>query len=75
VQTLQGGISCVTWLGTTQYVASGCMDGKVRIWDSLSGNCVRTFTGSGPVQSLALTADGTCIVSTSLDRIARVFRI
>jgi WD40 repeat protein len=75
VQTLQVCVSCVAWLGTTQYVASGCIDGKVRIWNSLSGNCERTFTGGGPVQSLALTADGTCIVSTSTDCIARVFRI
>lgn len=71
----QAGIACVAWLGTTQYVASGCVDGKVRIWDSLSGNCERTFTGRGPVQSIALTADGTSIVSVSIDGIARVFRI
>jgi angio-associated migratory cell protein len=57
-------------------VASGCIDGKVRIWDSLSGDCARTFSGHADiVQSLAVTANGNSIVSVSSDGSARVFDI
>jgi angio-associated migratory cell protein len=57
-------------------VASGCIDGKVRIWDSLSGDCARTFSGHADiVQSLAVTSDGNSIVSVSSDGSARVFDI
>jgi angio-associated migratory cell protein len=57
-------------------VASGCIDSKVRIWDSLSGDCSRTFSGHADiVQSLAVTADGNTIVSLSSDGSARVFDI
>ncbi|XP_042432413.1 uncharacterized WD repeat-containing protein alr3466-like isoform X2 [Zingiber officinale] len=70
------GVTSLTWLGTSQYVASGCVDGKVRIWDSLSGGCVRTFSGhADTIQSLAISADGNSLVSVSDDGTARVFSI
>jgi angio-associated migratory cell protein len=69
-------VTCLTWLGSSRYVASGCIDGKVRIWDSLSGDCARTFSGHADiVQSLAVTANGNSIVSVSSDGSARVFDI
>ncbi|WOL12705.1 angio-associated migratory cell protein isoform X1 [Canna indica] len=68
------GVTCLTWLGTSHYVASGCVDGKIRIWDSLSGNCVRTFSGhTDTIQALTVTADGNSLVSVSDDGTARVF--
>lgn len=67
---------CLAWLGSSRYVASGCIEGKVRIWDSLSGECVRTFSGHvDVVQSLAVSADGNSIVSGSSDGTVRVFDI
>jgi angio-associated migratory cell protein len=69
-------VTCLAWLGSSRYVASGCIDGKVRIWDSLSGDCARTFSGHADiVQSLAVTANGNSIVSVSSDGSARVFDI
>ncbi|TVU33758.1 hypothetical protein EJB05_15563, partial [Eragrostis curvula] len=51
-------------------------EGAVRIWDTLSGHCARTFNGhANIVQSLAISADGNCIVSVSTDWSARVFDI
>jgi WD40 repeat protein len=52
------------------------MDGMVRIWDSLSGELARMFSGHrNAVQSLAISADGNSIVSVSSDKSARVFDI
>nr|GMD90620.1 angio-associated migratory cell protein [Ipomoea batatas] len=68
------GVTCLLWLGTSRYVATGCADGKVRVWDSLSGDCVRTFSGhSDAIQSLAASSDGNFLVSASIDGTARVF--
>jgi WD40 repeat protein len=73
---MQEGVTCLAWLGSSRYVASGCIDGTVRIWDSLSGDLARTFSGhSDAVQSLAVSADGNSIVSVSSDKSARVFDI
>lgn len=69
-------MTCLTWLGASRYVASGCVDGKVRVWDSLSGNCVRTFSGhADAIQSLAVSADAEYLVSVSIDGTGRVFEI
>lgn len=71
-------MSCLTWIGTSRYIATGCVDGKVRIWDSLSGaeTAVRTFSGhTDAVQSLSVSADCNFLVSAALDGTARVFEI
>ncbi|KEH43596.1 putative transcription factor WD40-like family [Medicago truncatula] len=69
------GVTCSTWLGTS-YVATGSNDGAVRLWDSRSGECVRTFRGhSESIQSLSLSANQEYLVSASLDHTARVFDV
>ena len=69
-------MTCLSWLGNSKYVAAGCADGKIRIWDSLSGDCVRTFSGhSDVIQSIGVSADKNFLVSCSLDGTARVFEI
>jgi WD40 repeat protein len=66
----------VAWLGASRYVATGCVDGKVRLWDSLSGDCIRTFSGhADAIQSLSLSANQDYLVSGSSDGTARVFEI
>lgn len=72
----QDGVTCLTWIGTSRYLATGCVDGRVRMWDSLSGECVRTFTGhSDAIQSLAVSANNEYLVSVALDNTARIFEI
>lgn len=72
----QDGVACLTWLGKSRYLATGCVDGKVRVWDSLSGACVRTFSGhSDAIQALSVTANQEFLVSVSIDETARVFEI
>ncbi len=66
----------MTWLGASRYLATGCVDGKVRVWDSLSGDCVRTFSGhTEPIQELSVSGNKDYLVSVSLDRTARVFEV
>jgi WD40 repeat protein len=66
----------VAWLGASRYVATGCVDGKVRLWDSLSGDCIRTFSGhADAIQSLSISANQDYLVSGSSDGTARVFEI
>lgn len=75
---MQDGVTCLTWIGTSRFIATGCVDGKVRVWDSLSGEdaAVRTFSGhTDAVQSLTVSADGKFLVSVALDETARVFEI
>ncbi|RVW43945.1 Transcriptional repressor tup12 [Vitis vinifera] len=72
----EDGVTCLSWLGASKYIAAGCVDGKVRIWDSLSGDCVRIFSGhSDAIQSVAVSADRNFLLSVSLDGTARVFEI
>ncbi|KAL6318264.1 hypothetical protein AAG906_035807 [Vitis piasezkii] len=68
----EDGVTCLSWLGDSKYIAAGCVDGK-SIWDSLSGDCVRTFSGhSDAIQSLGVSADKNFLVSGSLDGTARI---
>ncbi|KAA0039129.1 angio-associated migratory cell protein isoform X2 [Cucumis melo var. makuwa] len=72
----EDGVTCLTWIGTSRYLATGCVDGRVRIWDSLSGECVKTFSGhSDAIQSLAVCANLEYLVSVALDNTARIFEI
>ncbi|XP_027366203.1 angio-associated migratory cell protein [Abrus precatorius] len=69
------GVTCLAWLGAS-YVATGCVDGKVRLWDSRSGECVKTFNGhSDAIQSLSVSANRDYLVSASLDETACVFEV
>ncbi|KAL7153248.1 hypothetical protein ABFS83_04G154000 [Erythranthe nasuta] len=70
------GVTCLLWLANSRYIASGCGDGKVRIWDSLSGNLERIFSGhSDSIQSITASCNGDFLVSVSIDGTARVFEI
>ncbi|KAL4591987.1 hypothetical protein LXL04_004964 [Taraxacum kok-saghyz] len=72
----QEGVTCLSWIGGSRFVGTGCVDGKVRIWDSLSGKLIKTLRGhTDALQSLAVSADGNHLVSVSLDKTARVFKI
>jgi len=68
------GVTCLLWLGTSRFIATGCAGGKVRVWDSRTGSCLRTFNGhTDTIQSLAVS--GNSLISVSMDGTARVFGI
>ena len=56
------------------YVASGGEDGKVKVWNTLNGQCFVTFNEhNAPVTGLQFKSNGQVIVSSSLDGTARAF--
>ncbi|KAL8141749.1 hypothetical protein V2J09_014781 [Rumex salicifolius] len=72
----EGTVTSLEWLGKSKFIATASMDGKVRIWDSLSGDCVKVFSGhTEPIQSMSVSANDDYIVSVSLDKTARAFEI
>lgn len=56
-------------------IVSGCYDGIVRTW-SLAGQVTSEFSGhTGPVKSVKFLEDGKKIVSGSMDRSIRVWKV
>jgi angio-associated migratory cell protein len=57
-------------------IATGCLDGCVRLWDARSGELARVFKGHrGGVQAVAFSPDGRALLSASDDATAKVFEI
>ncbi|XP_039062113.1 angio-associated migratory cell protein-like [Hibiscus syriacus] len=70
------GVTCLAWLGASKFLATGCVDGRICIWNCLSGECVETFKGhEHAIQSLAVSSNLVFLVSVSMDGTARVFEI
>jgi WD40 repeat protein len=66
---------CLAWFGA-HAVATGCVDGKLRLWDSRSGKRVKTFVPHfGSIQSLDVSANGNYLVFASRDQRACVFEV
>ena len=62
--------------GAPPLVATGCLDGCVRLWDARSGELARVFRGHrGGVQALAFSPDGRALLTASDDATAKVFEI
>lgn len=57
-------------------MATGCVDGVVRVWDLRTANCVRQLHGHrAAVQDLVMSPDGSMVLSGADDAVARVFSI
>ena len=55
-------------------IVSGSQDRTIRIWNALTGECLRTIRGhQGPVEAVAFSPDGTSVVSGSKDNTVRMW--
>ncbi|CAN0896871.1 Angio-associated migratory cell protein [Linum grandiflorum] len=69
-------VTCVMWIGVSRYIAAGCADGDIVIWDGRSGEKAKTFKGHNDcIQSLSVSSNREFLVSASEDGTARVFEI
>ncbi|MET7604899.1 NB-ARC domain-containing protein, partial [Streptomyces avermitilis] len=56
------------------WLATGSLDGTVRIWDRASGNCIATLIGHrGQVLSVAIAADGAWFATGGVDGTVRIW--
>jgi WD40 repeat protein len=57
-----------------KYVVSGSGDKTVKIWDMMSGECMKTLSGhDGDVNSVAISVDGKYVVSGSKDKTVKIW--
>lgn len=76
ITTGKGEITCLKWLDESKYVASGCSNAQIIIWDTRSGERAMTFNGhSKKIQEFSVSANQDFLVSASDDGAARVFDI
>lgn len=69
-------MSCIAYSLDGQLVGTGGEDGKVKLWNVLSGFCFVTFSEhTGPVTSVAFSGNKKFLVSASLDGTARAYDV
>ncbi|RYC79718.1 Vegetative incompatibility protein HET-E-1 [Fusarium oxysporum f. sp. narcissi] len=79
LQTLEGHddlVTSVAFSADGQWIASGSMDGTVKIWDTATGACVQTLKGHGAwVNSIVFSADGQQLASGSSDETVKIWDV
>ncbi len=68
-------VDCVAFAPETPTVATGSLDGTVRLWSVPDGKQQRVLsaTGMGPVRAIAFSFDGKLLAAAGDDRVIRVF--
>lgn len=69
-------VTRMCWHPTEPLVFTACLDGASRCWDLRTNSCVRTYGGhEDAVQDIAISADGTMLLTGSDDGTARVYKV
>jgi WD40 repeat protein/serine/threonine protein kinase len=70
-----GEVTSVAYSPDGQWLASGSVDGTVKVWDLLAGRELRTLNHTGRVTSVHFSPDGKRLASGSTDRTARIWHL
>eukprot|EP00877_Chromochloris_zofingiensis_P012257 jgi/Chrzof1/7285/Cz02g17240.t1 len=69
------GVTRLCWHPHQPLVFTACLDGIARCWDLRTAVCVRQYTGhTDAIQDIAVSPDGSMILTGSDDHTARVFQ-
>lgn len=69
-----GGITGITSTTPGQFVATGGRDKMIKIWDSTSGQCIKTLTGHDNwIRGLCWSPDGQYLLSCSDDKTIKIW--
>ena len=66
-------VDCVAWHPNVHYVASGSSDKSVRVWDVLTGKCVRVFQCASEVTQLSFDPTGRFLASATQQGLVQVW--
>ena len=61
-------ITCTRFHPNSNYVATGSADRTIRVWDVLTGNCVRIFTGHKVSAQLTFSIASNCSICVSIQQ-------
>jgi 2OG-Fe(II) oxygenase superfamily/WD domain, G-beta repeat len=59
----QGWIWAILNIPNSGYLATASEDGCIKIWDTVSGNCIHTLQGNAPLRTLCTSADGCTLIA------------
>ena len=70
------GIASVAFSPNGHFIATGCLDSTVRVWEVATGHMVEKLRGhKDSVYSVAFTPDGKELVSGSLDKTLKLWDV
>jgi len=71
----EASVKSIRMTSDEKYVATGCFDNRVRVFDFNTGELIKTFHEPYRVEAVAFTPDGHFLLSGGHDRVIRFYRM